>query len=195
MGCRSTQNNNLNSIKKENYNDLKKVVPVAAMENGNFKAYRSPTAIIIDGRGKDKAWETATWYDMNYLWMGVEVADTDYYGRFKLSWDADFLYILAEITDDYLQPTLENGLENYWKGDYVEVFVDEDQSGGDHKFNHQAFAYHISTEGHAIDQSTTQQPIFLDSHVRVARTQSGNIHVWEMAITLYDNTISAENES
>jgi hypothetical protein len=192
-GCKSTQKNNLETIKTVNYNDLKKEIPVVAMENGNFKAYRSPTAITIDGCSKDKAWETATWYDMNYLWMGEEVAVTDYYGRFKLSWDASYLYVLVEVTDDFLQPTLENGLENYWKGDYVEVFIDEDRSGGDHKYNHQAFAYHVSTEGHAIDLNTDQQPVFLDNHITVARAPSGNTHLWEMAIQLIDKNFKVED--
>jgi len=118
--------------------------------------------------------------------MGNAVDTSDYKGRFKLLWDSLHLYILVEITDEFLNETLADGQENYWKGDYVEVFIDEDQSGGDHKFNHQAFAYHVSTEGHAIDKNTKQETVFFDSHVAVARSQKGNRYLWEMAILLFD---------
>ena len=111
----------------------------------------------------------------------------DYHGKFKLAWDSQYLYVLVEVIDEYLNPTLGNGIENYWKGDYVEVFIDEDKSGGLHQFNHQAFAYHVSTEGHAIDKSESKETIFFDDHIRIERLQEGNRHLWEMAIKLFDN--------
>ena len=76
----------------------------------------------------------------------------------------------------------------------MEVFLDEDRSGGDHRYNHQAFAYHVSTEGHAIDQSTQQEAVYFDSHVNVAREQEGNTHYWELAISVYDDQFD-ENSS
>ncbi len=153
---------------------------------GDFIAYKAKSPVQIDGCSKDSIWSKLDWFDMNYVWMGDKVASEDYQGKFKLAWDSQFLYVLVEVTDDYLHPTLEDGLENYWKGDYVEVFIDEDKSGGNHQFNHQAFAYHVSTEGHAIDKSTTQETVFFDDHIVVERTQDGNSHLWELAIKLYD---------
>lgn len=155
-------------------------------EDGIFQAKKTKTPIQIDGCSKDDIWSSSTWYGMNYIWMGNPVDSTDYHGRFKLAWDNQHVYILVEIIDEKLHPTLENGLENFWKGDYVEVFIDEDASGGDHKFNHQAFAYHVSTEGHAIDQSVLEKPVFLDDHIEVKRSQEGNTYLWEMAIKLFD---------
>ena len=67
------------------------------------------------------------------------------------------------------------------------MFIDEDKSGGIHQFNHQAFAYHISTEGHAIDKSISMETILFDDHVEVKRSEHGNIHLWEMAIKLFSN--------
>ena len=166
-----------------------------AIESGDFKAYKVNAPIQIDGCSKDVIWSQTDWYAMNYLWMGNPVATTDYYGRFKLTWDSQYLYILVEVIDDTLNPTLENGIENYWKGDYVEVFLDEDQSGGVHQFNHQAFAYHVSTEGHAIDLNTLKEAVFFDNHVEVARSQKGNTHLWEMAIRLFDNQFDETSTS
>ena len=158
-----------------------------ATEDGFFKAHKTKSPIKIDGYSKDRTWSSLNWYDMNYLWMGNRVDSIDYHGRFKLSWDSQYLYILVEVIDDKLNPTLANGLENYWKGDYVEVFIDEDKSGGIHQFNHQAFAYHVSTEGHAIDKNMYKETIFFDDHIEVERSQEGNRHLWEMAIKLFDN--------
>ena len=164
---------------------LKSKSSVIAKEEGDFEAMKTTSPVVIDGCNKDDIWKNTDWYDMNYVWMGEQVDSTDYNGKFKLAWDNQYLYILVDIIDDHLTPTLENGIDNYWKGDYVEVFIDEDQSGGDHKFNHQAFAYHVSTEGHAIDKSTSENTIFLDDHVIVARSKEDNTHLWEMAIQLY----------
>jgi len=158
-----------------------------ARSEGDFIAKQTSTPLVIDGCATDSIWSTAAWYSMNYIWMGDSVDQADYKGRFKLSWNQDYLYVLVEVTDDMLHPTLRDGKENYWKGDYVEVFIDEDRSGGDHKFNHQAFAYHVSTEGHAIDKDTQEQTIFLDDHVEVSRSQDGTSYLWEMAIRLYDD--------
>lgn len=67
------------------------------------------------------------------------------------------------------------------------MFIDEDQSGGIHKFNHQAFAYHVTTEGHTIDKNKLQKTIFLDNHIDVERSNEGRKYLWEMAISLFDN--------
>jgi hypothetical protein len=152
---------------------------------GNFKAWKTSLPIVINGSNNDAIWKDSSWYAMNYNWIGQPTDSADYDGKFKLAWDHDYLYILVAITDDYLQPTLKDGIANYWKGDYVEVFIDENRSGGDHKFNHSAFAYHVSTEGHAIDLSKEGTPVFLDDHIKVARTNLGNQYLWELAIALY----------
>ncbi len=187
----SCKNHNYESYKYEQANNICLVkTNLSSIEdkpNGDFTAKHSSQPVQIDGCGNDQIWSDTNWYGMNYMWIGKEVDTLDYHGKFKLAWDRQFLYILVEIMDDTLHPTLNDGIENYWKGDYVEIFIDEDKSGGDHKFNHQAFAYHISTEGHAIDQSTQQQPIFLDDHIKVSRTSTGSKHLWEIAIQLYDD--------
>ena len=168
---------------------------VINMEEGNFKAFKTAGAIEIDGCNSDAIWADLDWYGMNYVWMGEAVQATDYEGKFKLAWDNDYLYILVSVVDEHLQPTLADGKENYWKGDYVEVFIDEDQSGGNHQYNHQAFAYHVSTEGHAIDKSTKEETVFFDDHVEAAHTQEGNHYLWEMAIKLYDKDFDENSDN
>lgn len=158
---------------------------VNAIAEGDFEAPRAAETIVVDGCSRDAIWSAQDWYSLDYTWMGEAPAPADYQGRFKVAWTPERLYLLVEVVDDALTPTLADGIENYWKGDYVEVFLDEDASGGDHQYNHQAFAYHVSTEGHAIDQSTAQEPIFFDDHVEVQRTQQGDRYLWELAIAIY----------
>ncbi|APD07227.1 hypothetical protein UJ101_01716 [Flavobacteriaceae bacterium UJ101] len=160
---------------------------IQSEDEGHFKAYKTTSPIIIDGKANDPIWEKVNWYSMNYKWMGESLDSLDYHGKFKLAWDTHTLYLLIEVLDDVLYPTLKDGIENYWKGDYVEVFIDEDQSGGLHQYNHQAFAYHISTEGHAIDKSTSKKTIFFDDHIKVKRSQKGHLYTWEIALKLFDN--------
>lgn len=175
---------NLQSV---NHNQSIESDTINKVENGAFKAYKSKTPIQIDGFSKEDIWSKVEWNNMNYLWMGNAVDSSDYYGKFKVAWDNQYLYILVEVIDDSLNPTLKDGIENYWKGDYVEVFIDEDNSGGNHQYNHQAFAYHVSTEGHAIDKNTKQETVFFDDHIQVKRSHVGNKYLWEMAVKLYDN--------
>jgi hypothetical protein len=188
LSCKHVETIHQNSSADSIYCQLgSESVITQAKEDGRFKAHKTSLPIQIDGCSKEAIWSNTDWYGMNYLWMGSKVDATDYHGRFKLAWDSGYLYILVEVIDEKLNPTLRNGLENYWKGDYVEVFIDEDKSGGNHKFNHQAFAYHVSTEGHAIDKNTLEETVFFDDHVEVKRSQEGNRCLWELAIKLFDN--------
>lgn len=168
---------------------------VISKDEGNFEAHKTKHPILVDGFAKESIWEKSPWYSMNYLWMGKPVNPEDYYGKFKLAWDKNYLYILVEITDDYLNPTLKDGIENYWKGDCVEVFLDEDKSGGDHQYNHQAFAYHVTTEGHIIDFGVQKKPIFLDDNIKVKIAKENNKYTWEMAVKIYDKNFSEDSKS
>ena len=107
------------------------------------QVYKSKTAITIDGVANDSAWVKSTWYPIDQVWLGDSLTENDYSGRFKLSWTDDALYILVEIQDDTLIDKIEDPLVRWWDDDCLEIFVDEDNSGGEHQYNHNAFAYHI----------------------------------------------------
>ncbi|MFY0674072.1 MAG: sugar-binding protein [Bacteroidia bacterium] len=202
MGVSACNNDDSNNDEEETEKEEEKEEETVEFNNtiledydGVVKAIETSNAITIDGLANDDVWATEPWYGMNYKWMGSTPDTIDYYGKFKLAWDSENLYMLVEVVDDVLNPTLQDGVNNYWRGDYVEVFVDENQSGGDHKFNHQAFAYHISTEGHAIDKNTAEETVFFDDHVDVVRTNESNTYLWEIALKLYDDTFDENGEN
>ncbi len=87
--------------------------------------------------------------------------------------------------DDTLIDTHRDPLVQYWDDDCLEIFIDEDYSGGEHQFNHNAFAYHLSLDNQAIDIGTDAKPRNYTHHVDSRWQQRGNKIVWEVAIDIY----------
>ncbi len=152
----------------------------------------------VDGNPTDKAWEKAAWRPMDKLMLGDMPAPEDFSGRYKVVWTRDHLYLLAEITDDVLLDTHPDPLESYWEDDTLEIFIDEDNSDGDHQFNYNAFAYHVALDNQAVDTGPFRTPedeaegiqsvrVFPD-HI-LSRWQRGhgdnNAVFWEVRITVY----------
>jgi glucose/arabinose dehydrogenase/PKD repeat protein len=153
--------------------------------NGNnYKATRAQTAPVIDGNGSDACWNSATWYDVNYLWLGVQPSSADFTGKFKVTWDANKLYVIAEITDDVLNDNYPNPTTSYWEDDTWEIFLDENHSGGGHENTYNAFAYHISSIYDIVDSDLGTARLF-NNHATVTRTKTGNVYTWEAAFDVY----------
>jgi hypothetical protein len=149
-----------------------------------FAPYGTP---VLDGSSSDEAWENADWYAMDQNWLGTPTPDSlDFKGRFKVIWDENMLYILAEITDDTLVDTHSDGLVQYFDDDCLEVFVDEDASGGDHAYNYNAFAYHIALDNKVVDIAPDSSKRYYDDHCISLRNTVGNISVWEVGIKNFD---------
>jgi hypothetical protein len=170
---------------------LASVASLAHADNthdGDRSTYTAPMAAVpptIDGVAKEAAWQEAEWRELNHRWLGPEYTSDDFQGRYKIVWTADKLYVLGEFVDDVLLDTHRNPLVQYWDDDCLEIFIDEDFSGGDHQFNHNAFAYHISLDNQAIDIGTNQQAQNYSHHVDSRWKQVGDKIVWELAIDIY----------
>ena len=152
--------------------------------------YLAPRAIetpIIDGVADDPAWPQAKWRALDNIWLGPELSDADFSGRYKVVWTQSKVFLLVEFVDDVLIDTHRNPLEQYWDDDCLEIFIDEDHSGGNHQFNHNAFAYHLSLDNQAIDIGTDKQPRAYTDHVRSRWQQRGDKVIWEVAIDVYND--------
>jgi len=108
-------------------------------------------------------------------------------GKYKLAWDNDYLYVLAEITDDKLIDIYENGLDRYWNDDCLEIFVDEDRSKGNHQYNHSAFAYHLSLDGKVTDLGPDKEAHYY-SHIKYQRLTQGKTSIWECAVEIHPDS-------
>ena len=165
---------------------------------------------IIDGRSNEKEWESGYWRNINHLWVdaisGTQNAlptSSDLKGRFKTLWKDNEIFVLAEIEDDSLNYTVNPTMPTQvFGGDALEVFIDEDNSGGAHTKTHNAFAYHISPQGKVADQcgcggqddfggnSGDWNGRFYNSHVESKVFKNGKKYIWEMAVKVYNSGYS-----
>ncbi len=145
--------------------------------------YGTPT---IDGQDQDDLWSYCEWQPINQVWMGVGLTPQDFSGRYKIAWDENNLYIVAEIEDDALVDTHPDGLLKYWDDDCLEIFIDEDASGGIHQYNYNAFAYHIALDGKVVDIAPDSSFRYYNDHCMVKRTTTGTKSIWEVAMKIYD---------
>ena len=152
--------------------------------------------IAIDGRALEGAWEDAEWRNIDKHILGEHPERQDFQGRYKLLWDERHLYLLAEITDDVLFDQHADPLLFYWDDDCLEIFIDEDDSGGDHQFNYNAFAYHIALDNQAADiggqlEDGSPEFVLLNDHVESRwQRQEHQPHtvLWEVAIRVFDDS-------
>jgi len=158
---------------------------------------------VIDGVAEYSVWQGDDWYPLDKSIIGPLPDKNDFSGRYKLRWDENYLYLLAEIQDDVLFDAHPNPLNQYWDDDCLEVFIDEDASGGDHLYNFNAFAYHIALDNQAVDigekdAKGNEQFILLNDHINSQwkRNQAAPHSVtWEVAIKLFNDQYSPSKKA
>lgn len=154
-------------------------------DRSHYYAPMAQQAPIVDGIADEAAWQKAPWRALDNRWLGPEFSRDDFAGRYKVVWTASRLYLLVEIVDDVLIDTHRDPLVQYWDDDCLEIFIDEDHSGGNHQFNHNAFAYHLSLDNQAIDIGTDKKPHSYTHHLESRWQQHGNKVIWEVGIDIY----------
>ncbi len=151
----------------------------------HYQAPQALEALVVDGVADEAIWEKAAWRPLNQRWLGPEYSRDDFQGRYKVVWTENKLYLLGEFVDDILIDTHRDPLSQYWDDDTLEVFLDEDYSGGDHQYNHNAFTYHFSLDNQAIDIGTDKKPRRYSHHVESRWRQVNNTILWEVSIDVY----------
>ena len=163
----------------------------------------------------DACWQAAGWNSLNYVWMPWEgtVDSADYYGRFKVVWSSEtqLLYVLVEVTDDMLVERYQEMGNTAYYNDIVEVFIDEDASGGIHIFDgssadlgynaENAFSYHVTPLGSPDNEGTvntitvinldgtnwgdSHEMNYVDHFPEFALHKDDNHYVWEFSMIVY----------
>lgn len=154
-------------------------------DRSHYYAPRAQYAPLVDGVADEPVWQKAPWRALDNRWLGPEFSDKDFQGRYKVAWTESRIYLLVEIVDDVLIDTHRDPLVQYWDDDCLEIFIDEDHSGGNHQFNHNAFAYHLSLDNQAIDIGPDEKPHSYTHHVDSRWQQQGNKVIWEVGIDIY----------
>lgn len=170
----------------------------------------------FDGIANETIWKKANWQYIDQAWIpyGAEISSDNFTGRYKMLWSAseNRIYVLAETTDNdyvdgYVYP--EDGYANY---DILEIFIDEDQSGGLHVFDNSdswgkngenALSYHIAIDfpedgdstlvKHVLDITGTgwgdkQIADYADHFPDFTARRDGNKITWEFSFTVYDDS-------
>ncbi|MBT8101078.1 MAG: CBM9 family sugar-binding protein [Gammaproteobacteria bacterium] len=164
--------------------------PTHYEQRSEYRAPKADVAPVIDGVADEAIWDKARWRALTENWLGPEYTAEDFQGRFKVVWTENRIYLLGEFVDDVLIDTHRDPLHQYWDDDCLEIFVDEDYSGGEHKYNHNAFAYHLSLDNQAIDLGTNEKARNYSHHVESRWQQRGDKIIWEVAIDIYtDNYV------
>ena len=94
------------------------------------------------------------------------------------------LYVAVRVQDKVIADHFTDPAASYWAEDGMEVFLDPDRSGGDHQYNYNAFAYHVSLFGDALDLGSDRKAVNLKEHVRLGLSEDQK--TWEIAFVLYD---------
>lgn len=176
------------------------VVAVATNDTAHVESrsrYMAPFAaagVQVDGSPQDAAWDDAKWRAINYKWLGPDYSESDFSGRFKVVWTEQRIFLLVEVVDDILFDAHRDPLVQYWDDDCLEVFIDEDYSGGDHQFNHNAFAYHFSLDNQAIDIGADEKARNYSHHVESTWRQHEGSLTWEVGISLYDDSYTDDSD-
>lgn len=157
-----------------------------------YKATETPT---VDGIADETIWKNSKWLPIDQLWLGNHYTPEDFEGRYKLAWTKDALFLLAEIKDDILRDVYKDPLKRWWDEDCLEIFVDENNSGGNHQYNHNAFAYHVDLEGNVVDVNHTKEGKLYNSHVTSVRQTNGNSTIWEAKILLFDDSYTDDKNN
>jgi hypothetical protein len=90
----------------------------------SYIAYKTNEALTIDGKADETAWDKAPWSD-DYIDIEGVVTPT-YKTRMKMLWDADYLYLMAEMEEPHVWATLkERDTVIFYNNDF-EIFIDPD---------------------------------------------------------------------
>ncbi|WP_299114525.1 DUF6265 family protein [uncultured Winogradskyella sp.] len=168
--------------------NYKKDLPIKKPVKQLIEVKKTKVQPIIDGKANEPIWKNSQWYPINQLWLGEPYSKDDFQGRYKLTWAKEALYLLAEIKDDKLVDNYKDPLKSWWDEDCLEVFIDEDNSGGNHQYNHSAFAYHIDLDGNVVDVTPQKEGKLYNSHIVSKRITNGNTTTWEVKILLFDKS-------
>lgn len=150
-----------------------------------YRAPQAQQAPGIDGIADEADWDRAEWRPIDQVWLGPGQTEEDFQGRFKIIWTEDAIFILAEIVDDVLYDSHRHPLQQYWDDDCLEIFIDEDRSGGNHQYNHNAFAYHLALDNQVVDIGTDQQARLYNDHVESRWQAEDGKLIWEVAIKVF----------
>ncbi|MBN1116434.1 MAG: T9SS type A sorting domain-containing protein [Bacteroidales bacterium] len=142
------------------------VKPLLATQDDTVFVHHITDLPTIDGNGNDACWELCEWQEIDQVWItwGDDIPEGDFAGAYKVLWSSEtnLLYFLVKAGDDVRVDGYVKGqtADNY-HFDIIEVFLDENNSRGNHLFDdgtnnaENAFAFHIYADYPAEGETNT----------------------------------------
>ncbi len=218
MGVHEHWNNEYDKLYSRNLGydyGIELVTTDASLVRTTVIAEEAETIPLIDGEASDDCWADAQWYFIDETWInwGEIIDASDFTGRFKVSWSEaeNVVYYYVEINDDAFVDGYNYPDQGYPDFDILEVFLDEDMSGGLHVFDdnatlgqnsENAFSYHIAVDApadgetetafHACDIDGTNWPAEIMDYAGhfpdLIMRKNGNLYQYEFALKIYGDT-------
>jgi hypothetical protein len=179
-------------------------------------------APTIDGIGNDACWQNVKWQPIAQIWVPdpppIAVDSSDYWGHYKLIWSSttNLLYFLIEVNDDvFIDGFVPGAPPDIYNFDISEVFIDENASGGEHRYDgpgtnaENAFAYHMyaacpddgqvttvcQVDDMAGTTSTSHRADYSSHFPEFALRRTGQMAVREFSLIVYNDTYTEANKN
>lgn len=165
------------------------------LKKGHFIANKASEEITLDGSANEKSWRNAEWYPIDERWLGEAYTKEDFTGKFKVTWNEDYIYLFVEIVDDTVLDKYADPFKQFWDDDCVEIFIDEDQSKGEHTYSYNAFAYHVALDYNVVDTGTDKSPHLYNDHVQAKHVRKGKVSNWEISMKVFDDAYQDGKEN
>lgn len=192
------------------------IAPKSLVEN-TLNVLEAETVPSIDGEMTEACWAEAQWYAIDQTWInwGEKIDSSDFSARFKMSWSEaeNLVYYFVEVTDDAFIDGYVWDDDGYYNFDIVEVFIDEDASGGLHALDNDpqwgensenAFSYHLAVnapEEGGVESSFLACDLdggwakinYADHFPELALRKVGNKYYYEFSMKVYADTYDHSN--
>ncbi len=206
--------------------EISEIIRIKVVNETQMTALMTTEAIVFDGAADETIWQNSRWYYIDQVWIPyrADMAAEDFSGRYKVAWseDSNLLYFYAETTDDvfvdgYVYNSDPSIGGNYPSYDILEIFIDENKSGGKHVFDdgtdwgtngENAFSYHYSISQPADGETTSSVvacdiagtswssysiPNYADHLENFIVRRDGNRLSWEFSLKVYNDSYDDGN--
>jgi hypothetical protein len=184
------------------------------VQDDTVKVFTLAVPPAINGTGDDACWQNISWQSIDQVWIpyGGTVDPDDYSGRYKIAWSSqeNLLYFLVEITDDAAVGGYDpqGGTSDIYHFDIIEVFIDEDKSGGFHGYGEEsenAFGYHMYSDFPDNGKSSTnlyvgdtpseywEDHFYADHFPEYVIRKEGTVYTREFSLIIYNDTYDGDN--
>lgn len=115
------------AISKPTWGEPTPLQPLLDIQPRQYVACKASGGILIDGRLDEPSWQRAPW---THAFVDIEADDAaeppHLETRAKIIWDAEFLYIAADLEEPHLWATLRKRDDLVYHDNDFEVFIDPD---------------------------------------------------------------------